>query len=416
MKDQWIGVLDCNNFFVSCERLFRPDLKDKPVVVLSSNDGCVVARSQEIKDINVPMGVPYFQIKDILKNADATVFSSHFALYRDVSRRVFSVMRDVLDDVEQYSVDEAFFKIDDNPLESARGLKEIVEQRVGIPVSIGVSSTKTLAKFANGIAKKGTGVAVLDRDSWLKKAPRAPLASIWGVGGKSEMHYKKAGLLTAADLIELDSDRVRALFGVVGSRLQAELSGRPVYGKETRLEPQKSVMSSRSFAESVDDVQVLKDAISYHLRHAAADIRAMKSLATRMRISIQPGRHSDFFLHGKTKELVLTTPSNDTISLLKIAEETVDELYEEGVPYKKAGVVLSGLVPAGAGQQSLFTEGSTDQENPLLQVVDSLNGQSGQELILIGSRLKTKKWQTRRESRSPAYTTNWRDVATVKAK
>tara|TARA_B100000508_G_scaffold62756_1_gene49216 strand:+ start:78 stop:1325 length:1248 start_codon:yes stop_codon:yes gene_type:complete len=414
--NQWIGVLDCNNFFVSCERLFRPDLHDKPVVVLSSNDGCVVARSQEVKDMNVPMGVPYFKIKDTLKEEGTAVFSSHFALYRDVSRRVFSVMRDVLGEVQQYSIDEAFFTISSEPVKAAWELKSVVERQVGIPVSIGLASTKTLAKHANSLAKKGSGVAVLSDEEWLKNAPEVPLSTVWGVGGKLEIKYKSVGLTTAADLIALDRDRVQTLFGVSGLRLQAELSGQSVYEPEIRLEPQKSIMSSRSFGTLVEEKMILEDAVAYHVRHAAADLRAMNSLATKIRVFIRASNHGNYFLRGGSKESILTIPSNDTIELIKIASKTVSDLYEHNVPYKKAGIVLSGLLPAGSNQRQLFTENCKTDNSSLLVAVDRLNEQSGRELVTMGTRLRTKQWQTRRESRSPAYTTQWSDLAKVKAK
>lgn len=416
MKEEWIGVLDCNNFFVSCERLFRPELQKKPVVVLSSNDGCVVARSQEIKDMGVPMGVPYFKIKDTLKNADTTVFSSHFALYRDISRRVFAVMREVLGEVEQYSIDEAFFTLNSDPEAQAWKLKQEVEKRVGIPVSVGIATTKTLAKYANDLAKKGNGVAVLDMNQWPEASKQVSLSSIWGVGGKLEIRYKGLGLLTVHDLVALDKSRVERLFGVVGLRLQAELSGVSVFKLGARLEPQKSIMSSRSFADSVHDLHTLKDAVAYHLRHAAADLRAMNSLATKVFVSIRPSRHGDFMLRGGTRELVLTTPTNNTIALLQEANRALDELFEAGVPYKKAGVVLAGLIPAGGGQHSLFGSNDTADAEALLNTIDSLNTKSGRELVLIGSRLRTTSWQTRSESRSPAYTTNWSDIAKVSAR
>ena len=224
------------------------------------------------------------------------------------------------------------------------------------------------------------------------------------------------GLTTAADLIALDRDRVQTLFGVSGLRLQAELSGQSVYEPEIRLEPQKSIMSSRSFGTLVEEKMILEDAVAYHVRHAAADLRAMNSLATKIRVFIRASNHGDYFLRGGSKESILTIPSNDTIELIKIASKTVSDLYEHNVPYKKAGIVLSGLLPAGSNQRQLFTENCKTDNSSLLVAVDRLNEQSGRELVTMGTRLRTKQWQTRRESRSPAYTTQWSDLAKVKAK
>lgn len=416
MKKKWIGVLDCNNFFVSCERLFRPDLVGKPVVVLSSNDGCVVARSQEIKDIGIVMGVPYFQIKDTLKNVGATTFSSHFALYRDISRRVFEVMREELDLVEQYSIDEAFFQIEEQPEAVARRVKEAVERQVGIPVSVGIARTKTQAKYASKMAKTSGGVCVLDESSWQALEPSISLSQIWGVGGKMELQYKRHNLITVADLVSADAGRIAQIFGVGGARLQQELSGVSVLKLGVKAAPQKSIISSRSFRDTTDNFEVLADAVAYHLRHAVADLRAMGMKTSVLRVSIGASRHGDFLLRGGTKEAVLTAPSNDSIELLQVANDLLFELYEEGVPYKKAGVGLAGLVSAAGNQATLFPSKLSDDAGALMSMVDILNNQTGREVILLGSRLRSKEWQSREDVRSPAYTTRWSEVVLVKSK
>lgn len=418
MKKQqpWIGVLDCNNFFVSCERLFRPDLQNKPVVVLSSNDGCVVARSQEVKDIGVPMGVPYFQVKDILQKHGTTTFSSHFALYRDLSRRVFEVVRDKLDTIEQYSVDEAFFTLFDTPAEGVWEVKRVVEQRVGIPVSIGVARTKTQAKYASTLAKKGGGVTVLSPAAWRELTPDIHLSEIWGVGGKLARQYKAHKLNTVADLLAVPTDRAEQLFGVVGVRLQQELLGQPVFPVTTQHPKQKSIMSSRSFCKKTTDFAVLADAVAYHVRHAAADLRAMGLQAQVVRVSIRPSSHGDFILRGGSKEAVLVAPSNDSIELLRVAQELCTTLYEPGVPYQKAGVVLSGLRESSCQQASLFTEEAPIVSTVLWQVVDAINQRTKQETIQIGTRLRTESWASRHAARSPAYTTRWADVPKAFAK
>jgi len=413
---RWIGLLDCNNFFVSCERLFRPDLVGKPVVVLSSNDGCVVARSQEVKDIGVLMGVPYFQIKDTLKKAGAITFSSHFALYRDISRRVFEVMREELDIVEQYSIDEAFFQLDEEPEAVVWRVKQAVEWQVGIPVSVGIARTKTQAKYANSLAKKGNGVCLLDGPGWEAVVSNILLRQIWGVGGQMELQYKRNSLTTVAELVAADTSRIAKLFGVGGVRLQQELKGISVFKLGQKIEPQKSIMSSRSFRDPATDIEVLADAVAYHVRHAVADLRAMNMKASRISVSIRPSRHGDFLLRGGSKEAVLSAPSNDTIELLGAAHELLEQLYESGVPYKKAGITLSRLMPAGGEQGTLFTTGTNTNSQALMAVVDTLNTRAGKEAVLLGSRLRTASWQSRVEAESPAYTTRWSDLVSVKAK
>jgi DNA polymerase V len=415
MKNHWIGLLDCNNFFVSCERLFRPELRDKPVVVLSSNDGCVVARSQEVKDMGVLMGVPYFKIKDTLKNKDVTVFSSHLTLYRDISRRVFSVMRSEMDVVEQYSIDEAFFTVKFGSEDVLDRLKNVVEKQVGIPVSIGLAKTKTIAKYANLLAKKQSGIMHLNHDKWDSIRHTVPLSAIWGVGGKSEIKYNKYGLNTVEDLVSLDKDRVSTLFGINGIRLQEELSGNAVYTFSAKSEPQKSILSSRSFKDTSESFSVLADAVAYHVRHTAKDLRSMQMETSSIRVSIQPSRYGDFLLRGGSKEAVLTQSSSDSLNLLKVANGLLCELFEEGVPYKKVGVTLSSLSPANHGQNTLFAKDKNSNNSKLMGVIDSLNIKADREVVLIGSHLESKKWKTRVDSKSQAYTTNWKEVLEVKA-
>ncbi len=415
MSKPLIGLLDCNNFFVSCERLFRPDLLGRPVIVLSSNDGCVVARSQEVKDIGVEMGVPYFKIKDTVKEHGIATFSSHFALYRDISRRVFAVMKRELEVVEQYSVDEAFFIINKDHTETVVNLKSTIEKLVGIPVSVGVGASKTQAKYASELAKKGSGIKVLTPIEWNSLADSIPLGQLWGVGGKSSKRYKQHNLFTVSDILNADSGRIAQLFGVNGIRLQQELLGDLTPKIEQKHAPQQSITSSRSFANSVTELSILYDAVAYHVRHAAADLRAQKQNAGKIIVSIRPGRYGDFVLRGGSKEAVFTSPTNDTVALMTCAEKLVCDLYEKGVPYKKVGITLSLLRPVGERQTALFADQTPEAGSKLLAAVDILNQKVGKEVVLFGSRLQTKKWQSRSASQSPSYTTNWKDIATAQA-
>lgn len=416
MSKPMIGVLDCNNFFVSCERLFRPDLINKPVVVLSSNDGCVIARSKEIKDIGVPMGVPYFHIKDTLKKADAVTFSTHFALYRDISRRVFSVMRDELGEIEQYSIDEAFFPVVGSPAKTAKRIKSIVEKKVGIPVSIGVAPTKTLAKYASKKAKKNDGVFVIDDANWNTLSESVKLSEIWGVGGSSELKYKANGLKTARDLMEADKGSVATIFGKHGVLLRQELIGESVYKIGDRVESKKGIISSRSFKKTTDSLEVLSDSVAYHVRHAVAELRSLGLKAGSVRVTIQPSRHGDFVLRGGSKERILSISTNDSIQLMKVAMQLLESIYEPGVPYKKAGISLGGFVPAEVTQDSLFAENKQKDNQLLMETIDSINKITDKELVMMGSRLMGSAWQSQSKNSSPAYTTRWSDIMTVKAK
>jgi DNA polymerase V len=364
------------------------------------------------------MGVPYFQIKDIIKDIDATMFSSHFALYRDVSRRVFEVMRNDVDTVEQYSVDEAFFTLEgsiDEVSEKVREIKDRVEMEVGIPVSVGVALSKTQAKYASSVAKKTGGICVLSQTDWRDRTPTILLSSIWGVGQRSAEAYRKHGLLTVADLSKLERRQVTGLFGVVGERLWQELQGIPSGTLSRRLEHQKSILNSRSFKETTNDISVLKDAVASHVREAAEDLRSMDLKASFIQVYLGTSRHGDFFLQGGSDRTTFSEPTDDSFLLLKAAMSLVDGIHSSGVPYKKAGVLLTEFTPKTVQQLSMFTDVSESKSAALMPVIDALNREVGRDSIVLGSRLQTKKWQSSRESKSPAYTTDWSEIKTVKA-
>lgn len=415
---KWIALLDCNNFFVSCERLFRPDLRTVPTMVLSSNDGCVVARSQEIKDMGIPMGVPYFKLKDIIKDKRTAVFSSNFTHYRDISRRVFSVMKDHVEVMEQYSIDEAFCVLEGGEEEVfafSKNLRETIYQRVGIPVSLGISNTKTRAKRANALAKKGEGVLLLNDALWDELACEVAIGDIWGVGGRLAMRYKTHDLTTVKAVMEADPSRIERLFGIAGKRLQQELRGQSVWPVEKKKVVQKSIMSSRSFAMATTERGVLEDAIAYHIRQAAADLRDMGAKATTLQVMIRPSRHGDYVLRGGSLEAVLVSPSDNTITFLKEAVSLLHKLYEPEVPYKKAGVVIGGICSAETTQTQLFTDEANEAQSELMLVMDHINNKMGRETLTVGDRRKGQIWKTKQEMISPAYTTRWSDIASVKA-
>lgn len=414
--ETWVGLLDCNNFFVSCERLFRPDLIGKPVVVLSSNDGCVVARSQEVKDMDIPMGVPYFKIKDILQTKQVTVFSGNHRLYRDVSKRVFAVMRELLDDIEQYSVDEAFFCIEGDSLAKIelviQTIKDKVEQQIGIPVSLGVGRSKTLAKVANDIAKRSNGRCVLTDAVWSQRQSSLSLSSIWGIGGRLAKRFAEHEIRTVADLLVADPARIKQLFGVVGLRLREELSGQPVL--RTKEVPKQSIMSSRSFAATTTACAVLEEAVAFHVEQVTWELRQIGQRAGKITVFIAPSRHGDFVLHNQTGERVLTEPANDTAVILQTATELVRELYRSDIPYKKAGVRVSELVPEQITQLGLFRE-VTIENNALQQTLDGLNSRFVTGRVHFGFLEGKRAYSARTNLRSPSYTTKWSDVAEVKA-
>lgn len=412
----YVGLVDCNNFFVSCERLFRPDLAGKPVVVLSSNDGCIVARSKEVKDLGVPMGVPYFKVKGELAAAGATIFSSNFTLYRDISARVMEVLRATVANAEQYSVDEAFFTLPDAPHETTHEelvrVKRAVETQVGVPVSVGAARTKTIAKCATERAKAGVGTELLVGEEWQQAARTYPLPEVWGIGGRTAQRMREIGLTTVADLLAADRQFIHDEFGVAGARLRAELSEMRTHGR-ARDELQQSIMSTRSFRTSTEDRTVIEDAIAYHVAHVAEELREIGASAGVVRVLIRPSRHGEWVLRGGTAAVVLTIPTDDTRVILREALVLVRQLFEPGVPYKKAGVVLSGIVPRATVAPSLFATPSSVSE--LFSAIDTLNDRFGPETVSIGRTGREDRWQPSKEHVSPRYTTSWSEIRTVMA-
>jgi len=362
------------------------------------------------------MGVPYFQIKDILQQAKAVVFSGHIALYRDISRRVFEVVRQEVDTMEQYSIDEAFFCIpsDVDAHEYIAHIKDTVEHQIGIPISIGVGASKTQAKYASTVAKKTDGLHIVDASQWEHSVSEIKVEQIWGVGAGLARKCKQHGIVTVADLLQLDSSRVDAVFGVVGRRLQSELAGVITSPVESKRLLQKSLMNSRSFSKTTQDIAILADAAAYHTRQIAAELRSMGAACTVLRVSIRTSRHGDFFLRGGSKEVVFQVSTADTFELINTAQALVQDLYEVGVPYQKVVVQVGGIVLQDNKPATLFADTRPDAK-ALLQAMDALNVSAGRELLTIGSRLRTDAWRSKSQTRSPAYTTRWKEVAVVSA-
>ena len=413
-----IGLMDCNNFFVSCERLFRPDLAKRPVAVLSSNDGCVVSRSQEVKDMGVPMGIPYFQLKDMYGNRDITLFSSNFSLYRDISSRVMRALKDEFSTCEIYSVDEAFFAVDGTYTEEELfRVRDRIMQKTGIPVSIGCAATKTLAKVASKQAKKSGGVCVLTPQAWCELAKEFSCGNVWGIGRQLSLALAKDKVLTAADFLALDRARVGKKLGVVGERLHMELGGISVFEVgEGGHHDQQSYMSTRSFGDVVEDKRVLMSAVAHHVAHIAEKLRADGVVAGRLSVIAHASRFGSFSHRQGTLSVDLPYPTHDTIMLTKEAARLLDALYTHGIPYKKAGVVASAIMPEGYVSGSLFKDvNDRDREGRIDSAADMINEKFGRGTVRLGVALGSTRWRERRQLISPEYTTKWTDIARVKA-
>ncbi len=411
-----IGLMDCNNFFVSCERLFRPDLTKKPVAVLSSNDGCIVARSQEVKDLGISMGVPYFQVKDMCKKHDITLFSSNFPLYRDVSSRVMSALKAEFGLCEVYSVDEAFFEVENDIYEEhIAEIRRKIMQKTGIPVSFGVGATKTIAKIASTYAKRGNGTYFMGSDTWKQVQPEIPCGKIWGIGRKTSQALTKLGISNVSELLVHDISFFRNNFGVVGERLYLELREKPAYqvGDVHTVEHQ-SLTSSRSFHEEVHNREILESALGYHTAHLAEKLRMKGWTAQQLTILVAPSRFGDFAYQKHTASVTLSLPTNDTSVLLREALTLFKTVYDLNIPYKKAGVIFSQIVPSAFVPTSLF-EAETKNQSKLYEIFDELNLRFGSGTVRPGVVLNPEKWQESRKLKSPEYTTQWCEIARVKA-
>lgn len=413
-----IGLMDCNNFFVSCERLFRPDLAKKPVAVLSANDGCIVSRSEEVKGMGVPMGIPYFELKKEWKDKDITCFSSNFSLYRDISARVMRILKEEFPSCVPYSIDEAFFEVDGSDLgDTLRLVRERILQETGIPVSIGVAETKTLAKIASKIAKKEGGVHIFDGSRTEEVIGTMPCGTVWGIGRQLSASLAREGVHTIREFLSLDKAYIARTLGVTGERLQMELSGIPVYAVRSGEDAdQASYMSTRSFGAVIRDKQSLMSAIGHHVSHLAAKLRADGCAGTYLTVIARASRFGSFSHRKGSVTRELKMPSNDTFALMREASTALDQLFDAEIPYKKAGVVISGIVPMEYIPQPLFgrEEGQVSREG-INRAVDVLNERFGRETVRMAVELGPSSWKEQRKMISPAYTTKWEELKVVKA-
>ena len=416
-----IGLLDCNNFYVSCERMFNPLLRNKPVVVLSNNDGCVVARSNESKALGVPMGVPVFKIRELIKQYDIKVLSSNYELYGDMSSRVMSLLYEHAPSVEVYSIDEAFIDlrgIEENAYEFVSKLKQIVEQSVGIPVGVGVGQTKTLAKLANVFAKKNAstqGVFMLEQDLLhYSEVCTLPIDEIWGVGRRSRNFLQSNGKHLVADYYNASRSWIKKYLTVTGERTWLELHGEPCIDIDSETDQRKSICTSRSFGSPVNLKQELEEALAYFADSCATKLRRQHQLARSMYVFVYTNRFDKdaYYNGGITVKLPVAT--NDSAELIKYAREALSRTFKDGLSYKKAGVIVFDLVSDAIIQGNLFDPIPRGKQKTLAEVVDKINRIQGRGTITSALQGNLSGWKLKRENLTPAYSTNIHEIITVK--
>lgn len=417
------ALVDCNNFYASCEKLFRPDLKHTPVVVLSNNDGCIVARSKEAKALGIKMGVPMFQVQDEINKHGIVCFSSNYALYADLSNRVMTILEEEAPQLEVYSIDEAFMDL--SGVEQVTDLqgfgkrvKAKVDQWTGIQVGIGIAPTKTLAKLANHAAKQypatGSVVTLMCPDRQKRLLALVDVGEVWGVGRRTRAKLKAQGIDTALDLANANPKAIRGEFSVVLERTIRELNGVSCLDLESVRPTKQQIICSRSFGYKVTDKRELREAIAKYTSRAAEKLRGEQRLCRVVSVFI---RTSPFVpnapQYAKTLSAELPNPSDDTRDLLAVADVLFDRIYRAGFRYAKAGVMLADFYEHGTFQGDLFrAEQGKANGKQLMTVVDKIN-HSGLGHIFFASQGVTPQWTMKREHLSPAYTTRWQELPKV---
>jgi len=428
------AIVDCNSFYCSCERLFRPDLQHKPVVVLSNNDGCIISRSDEAKKAGIDMGAPLFESRKLIKEKQVAVFSSNYHLYGNMSMRVMDTLRVLADDelhrcVEVYSVDEAFINLSHLPLTALQPFAERIRDEVvrwtGIPVSIGIAPSKVLSKVANRIAKKDKQksgcVMVLDTDEKLQEALMATdVADLWGIGRRYARKLKDLyGVNTAWQLKHMPLEWARKnLGGVVGVRMIKELNGESCILMKDPLEKKKMIATTRMFGKPVFTLQELKEAVATYTARAAEKLRRQNSAASTVDVFLvyngiegQPYVYEPKHLYH---HFLLLKPTSDTAQLIKAALPLVETIFIKGAKYLKAGVVLGGLVPDDALQGNLFADAQPHQKRALMQALDNINFSMRDDMVKFAASGLQRNWKMRQEMRSKRFTTRWDELYQLK--
>jgi DNA polymerase V len=419
------AIVDCNNFYASCERVFNPALEGRPVVVLSNNDGCIIARSAEAKALGIKMGDPLFEARKLIRQHRVSVFSSNYALYGDMSGRVMDTLREVVPDVEVYSIDEAFLRLDSlnyqyQDLEAlGRHIRQLVKKWTGIPVSVGIAPTKTLAKIANRIAKKqrsDEGVCVLCRPDKTARALEATaVEDIWGIGRRYAAFLYQSDIADACQLSCARESWVRQHMSVVGVRLWHELNGRSCLPLEMISPPKKMIGSSRSFVKPHTRLGSLREAVAAYASRIGEKLRAQRSCAHIITVFIRTNRFSPQApQYGNSRTISLPVPTSYSPELIHYALKALDMIYREGFAYKKAGVLAGGLVPAYDCQQHLFDRQDRPRQVRAMQAMDVINQKMGRNTLRSAAMGSKYTGNTVRGQLSPNFTGDWSEILEVK--
>jgi DNA polymerase V len=415
-----LALVDCNSFYVSCERLFNPKIRKKPVVVLSNNDGCIISRSNEAKALGIKMGEPYFKAKDIIIKNKVEVFSSNYSLYGDLSRRVMRTLKRFNEEIEVYSIDEAFIDLsnfpDDEVEEVGKEIRKTVLQWTGIPTSIGIAKTKTLSKVANHIAKKKqSGVTnLIGIDNLDPILEKIEINDVWGVGRQLTKFYQKNGIYNAKQLKNKSNTWIKKSSNVLGSRTAMELKGIPCISLETTQAKRKSCVVSRSFGKRIEKFQELKEAVANYCLNASEKIRSESLVAKAITVFVRTSpfqRNFGYYSNAKTIDFPIAT--NNSIEIVKTAVTILETIFKNGYQYQKAGIMLTGL-RNDDGRKNLFSSEKDEKIKSLMQSIDNTNYRYGRSTLSLASAGVHKKWNMRRQYSSKIDTADFYCLPTIR--
>ncbi|WP_421780765.1 Y-family DNA polymerase [Kiloniella litopenaei] len=422
---QWIALVDVNNFYASCERVFRPDLENVPIVVLSNNDGCVIARSEEAKRLGYKIGDLFHVIKPKIRQTGTQVFSSNYALYGDMSDRVNDIYSHFTSGIEVYSIDESFLRFSGGGVvhnlatlnELGQSIRQMVRQYTGLPVCVGISTTKTLAKVANRIAKKNShydGVFVFEPDN-KAQLQQISIGDVWGISRRLTPKLQALGIYSALDLASADPKRIRSGFNVVLERMVHELNGISCLAVEEVVPPRKSIIVSRGFGRYLSEFSLIQQAVAAHATRAGEKLRKQQLVANKLSISLRTSPHGkDQVYYKKSFGITFAEATSETNLLIKAAEHCLKKVYRKGLLYQKVGVFLGGLVDAQGIQQSIFTQKDVTKSKSLMRVLDDLNRSHGRDTVRFAASGIDEDWKMRQKMISPRYTTRWSDLPVVR--
>ncbi len=414
------ALVDCNNFYASCEQVFNPRLEEKPLAILSNNDGCIIARSQKAKDLGIQMGEPAYLYRERARLGELNMLSSNFTLYADMSQRVMQTLSSFSSDMEIYSIDEAFFILEDAPKEKLEQMsiemRKKVKQWTGIPISIGVAPTKTLAKAANRIAKKGDGVFVMAEAGEIEeRLSRFALEDVWGIGKAISAKLKRKGIYTAGQLRRADDVWIRKLLGVTGFKTVLELRGTSCIELEEEAGKKKSIVCSRSFSRKIEELDYLLEAAASFATRAAEKLRGQESLAGFISVFASTSPFEEPYESGSC-HIQLPYPTAYTPELISLAKEGLKRIFKPGFGYKKAGVLLGDFSDKGTEQKDLLAENPrTEKKERAMEIVDRINEKYDRLAVRFAAEgVEKHPWQSLRANSSPKFTTSWHELLRVK--